>query len=74
MPADVALPPVHLLGSSGCSAELAAAIGAGFAIAHHFATHDAVDAMIGYRSPVSPVGGAGASPYDPGRRCGVRRL
>src|SRR5450755_1687329 len=45
MPADVALPPIHLLGSGGYSAELAAAIGAGFAFAHHFATHDAVDAM-----------------------------
>jgi alkanesulfonate monooxygenase SsuD/methylene tetrahydromethanopterin reductase-like flavin-dependent oxidoreductase (luciferase family) len=31
MPADVALPPIHLLGSSGYSAELAAVIGAGFA-------------------------------------------
>src|SRR5271154_6914253 len=30
MPADVGLPPIHLLGSSGYSAELAAAIGAGF--------------------------------------------
>jgi alkanesulfonate monooxygenase SsuD/methylene tetrahydromethanopterin reductase-like flavin-dependent oxidoreductase (luciferase family) len=33
MPADVALPPIHLLGSSGYSAELAAVIGAGFAFA-----------------------------------------
>src|SRR5246127_1452321 len=41
MPADVALPPIFLLGSSGYSAELAAAIGAGFAFAHHFATHHA---------------------------------
>ena len=38
MPADVALPPIYLLGSSGYSAELAAMIGAGFAFAHHFAT------------------------------------
>src|SRR5216683_1285353 len=54
MPADVALPPIHLLGSSGYSAELAAAIGAGFAFAHHFATHDAVDAMTSYRSQFRP--------------------
>jgi luciferase family oxidoreductase group 1 len=54
MPADVALPPIHLLGSSGYSAELAAAIGAGFAFAHHFATHDAVDAMTSYRSRFRP--------------------
>jgi luciferase family oxidoreductase group 1 len=50
MPADVALPPIFLLGSSGYSAELAAAIGAGFSFAHHFADHDAVAAMTSYRS------------------------
>jgi luciferase family oxidoreductase group 1 len=54
MPADVELPPIHLLGSSGYSAELAAAIGAGFAFAHHFATHDAVDAMTNYRNRFRP--------------------
>src|SRR5713101_5357403 len=37
MPADVALPPIWLLSSSGYSAELAAAFGLGFAFAHHFA-------------------------------------
>jgi luciferase family oxidoreductase group 1 len=54
MPADVLLPPVYLLGSSGYSAELAAMIGAGFAFAHHFATHDAVAAMMAYRSRFRP--------------------
>jgi luciferase family oxidoreductase group 1 len=54
MPADVPLPPIHLLGSSGYSAELAAAIGAGFAFAHHFATHDAVAAMTAYRAHFKP--------------------
>ena len=54
MPADVALPPIYLLGSSGYSAELAAAIGAGFAFAHHFATHDAVAAMTSYRKGFRP--------------------
>jgi luciferase family oxidoreductase group 1 len=54
MPADVPLPPIHLLGSSGYSAELAAAIGAGFAFAHHFATHDPVDAMTSYRAHFRP--------------------
>jgi luciferase family oxidoreductase group 1 len=54
MPADVELPPVYLLGSSGYSAELAAVIGAGFAFAHHFATHDAVDAMTSYRNRFRP--------------------
>jgi len=50
MPADVPLPPIFLLGSSGYSAELAAMVGAGFAFAHHFATHDAVAAMTSYRA------------------------
>ncbi len=54
MPADVPLPPIYLLGSSGYSAELAAAIGAGFAFAHHFATHDAVSAMTTYRAHFKP--------------------
>lgn len=54
MPADAALPPIYLLGSSGYSAELAAMIGAGFAFAHHFATHDAVAAMTSYRGRFRP--------------------
>src|SRR5450432_3037629 len=45
MPADVPLPPIWLLGSSGYSAELAAAVGSGYSFAHHFASHDAVSAM-----------------------------
>jgi luciferase family oxidoreductase group 1 len=56
MPADVALPPIYLLGSSGYSAELAAMIGAGFAFAHHFATYDAVTAMTTYRDRFRPSG------------------
>jgi luciferase family oxidoreductase group 1 len=54
MPADVPLPPIYLLGSSGYSAELAAAIGAGFSFAHHFATHDATAAMTSYRAHFKP--------------------
>jgi luciferase family oxidoreductase group 1 len=54
MPADVALPPIWLLGSSGYSAQLAAMIGAGFSFAHHFAEHDAVSAMLSYRSAFKP--------------------
>src|SRR5262249_8364522 len=54
MPADVPLPPIHLLGSSGYSAELAAMIGAGFAFAHHFASHDAVAAITSYRAHFKP--------------------
>ena len=54
MPSDVALPPIYLLGSSDYSAEVAAAIGGGFAFAHHFASHDAVAAMTSYRSHFKP--------------------
>jgi luciferase family oxidoreductase group 1 len=54
MPSDVALPPIWLLGSSDYSAELAAAIGAGFSFAHHFAGHDAVAAMRAYRERFRP--------------------
>jgi luciferase family oxidoreductase group 1 len=54
MPADVPLPPIFLLGSSGYSAQLAAAIGAGFSFAHHFASHDAVVAMTDYRNRFKP--------------------
>jgi luciferase family oxidoreductase group 1 len=54
VPADVALPPSWLLGSSGYSAELAAAAGMGFAFAHHFAEHDAESAMLTYRAHFKP--------------------
>jgi luciferase family oxidoreductase group 1 len=54
MPADVPLPPIWLLGSSGYSAQLAAQIGAGFAFAHHFANHDAASAMLDYRERFRP--------------------
>jgi luciferase family oxidoreductase group 1 len=54
VPADVPLPPIWLLGSSGYSAELAAAIGGGFAFAHHFADYDAASAMLSYRDHFKP--------------------
>jgi luciferase family oxidoreductase group 1 len=54
VPADVALPPIWLLGSSGYSAELAAAVGMGFAFAHHFANYDATSAMLSYREHFKP--------------------
>lgn len=50
MPSGVALPPIWLLGSSDYSAHLSARLGMGFAFAHHFASHDAVDAMLSYRN------------------------
>jgi len=54
MPNDVTLPPIFLLGSSDYSAQLAASIGAGFSFAHHFASHDAKDAMRVYREKFRP--------------------
>ncbi|MFT0859849.1 LLM class flavin-dependent oxidoreductase [Ancylobacter sp. G4_0304] len=54
MPVDVKLPPIWLLGSSGYSARLAAQLGMGFAFAHHFATHDVMDAMLSYRNGFQP--------------------
>jgi len=62
VPADVALPPIWLLGSSGYSAELAAAFGLGFAFAHHFADYDAASAMLSYREHFKP-SAAMARPY-----------
>jgi luciferase family oxidoreductase group 1 len=54
MPSDVALPPIWLLGSSDYSAQLAAAVGAGYSFAHHFAQHDAVAPMRDYRARFKP--------------------
>ena len=54
MPSDVALPPIYLLGSSGYSAELAAAVGAGFSFAHHFSDFDPVEPMTVYRAHFRP--------------------
>ncbi|MGP0092585.1 MAG: LLM class flavin-dependent oxidoreductase [Xanthobacteraceae bacterium] len=54
MPKETPLPPIWLLGSSGYSAELAAAVGAGFSFAHHFAGYDAVAAMRSYRDKFQP--------------------
>jgi len=56
MPDDTPLPPIWLLGSSDYSSELAAQVGMGFAFAHHFAMHDAVDAMVNYRTHFKPSG------------------
>jgi len=54
VPADVVLPPIWLLGSSGYSAALAAACGMGFAFAHHFAVYDAASVMLSYRKNFKP--------------------
>ena len=61
--ADVALPPIWLLGSSGYSAQLAAMVGAGYSFAHHFADHDPVDGDAGLSRAVQAVGRRGDKPY-----------
>ncbi|WP_460451982.1 LLM class flavin-dependent oxidoreductase [Alsobacter sp. SYSU BS001988] len=54
MPADVPLPPILMLGSSDFGGKLAARLGLGFAFAHHFASHDAGDALLTYRARFTP--------------------
>jgi luciferase family oxidoreductase group 1 len=54
MPEDVEVPPIWLLGSSDYSAALAASVGMGFAFAHHFAHHDAADAIGRYLENFRP--------------------
>src|ERR1700748_2527146 len=54
MPDDTPLPPIWLLGSSDYSSELAAQGGMGFALAHHFASFDAITAMTNYRQHFRP--------------------
>jgi len=49
MPTDVTLPPITILGSSNYGAHLAAAMGLGYAFAHHFASYPAEEAMRIYR-------------------------
>ena len=69
MPDDSPLPPIWLLGSSDYSSELAAQVGMGFAFAHHFASHDAVDAMTHYHTRFTAVGLARhAARHSGGRR------
>jgi luciferase family oxidoreductase group 1 len=54
MPTDVPLPPIWLLGSSGYSAELAAAVGVGFSFAHHFSDMPPEGPMLAYRQQFKP--------------------
>jgi len=54
MPSDVALPPVWLLGSSDYSAQASAALGLGFAFAHHINPSLAVPAIDLYRTTFRP--------------------
>ncbi|MDT3682442.1 MAG: LLM class flavin-dependent oxidoreductase [Truepera sp.] len=53
-PADVALPPVWLLGSSGASAAFAGSLGLGYAFAGHFSEAPAASAITAYREAFVP--------------------
>ncbi|HYH13333.1 MAG TPA: LLM class flavin-dependent oxidoreductase [Thermomicrobiales bacterium] len=55
-PADVQLPPIWLLGSSGFSAQLAAQVGLGFSFASHINRGLAADALRVYREQYTPSG------------------
>ncbi len=54
IPADVPLPPVYLLGSSGFSAQLAAEVGLGFSFASHINRPATVPALQAYRDRFQP--------------------
>jgi luciferase family oxidoreductase group 1 len=54
VPNDVELPPIWLLGSSDYSAQAAAALGLGFAFAHHINPANAVEALRAYRDGFMP--------------------
>ncbi len=54
VPADVSLPPVWLLGSSGASATQAGGAGLGYAFASHFSPAPAAPAMLAYREHFRP--------------------
>jgi luciferase family oxidoreductase group 1 len=54
VPADVELPPIWLLGSSGASARLAASLGMGYAFASHFSPTPPGPAIRAYRENFTP--------------------
>ncbi|HJU67213.1 MAG TPA: LLM class flavin-dependent oxidoreductase [Gemmatimonadaceae bacterium] len=54
IPADVELPPIWLLGSSGASARLAASLGMGYAFASHFSPTPPGPAVRVYREAFRP--------------------
>ena len=53
-PADVALPPLWMLGSSGGSAGVAGQLGTGYAFASHFSAVDPGPAVARYREAFTP--------------------
>jgi luciferase family oxidoreductase group 1 len=54
VPAGVPLPPVWILGSSGATARLAAALGTGYSFASHFSPTSPLPALRAYRESFRP--------------------
>lgn len=54
VPADVSLPPVWLLGSSGASARYAGSLGMGYSFARHFSPAPAAPPLQAYRAAFEP--------------------
>ena len=54
VPGDVPLPPVWILGSSGATARLAAALGTGYSFASHFSATSPLPALRAYRDEFVP--------------------
>lgn len=54
MPNDVGFPEIWLLGSSMNGAQMAAALGLGYAFAHHISPDNALPALHGYRAQFQP--------------------
>lgn len=54
VPEAVSLPPIHLLGSSGASAEAAGQLGVGYAFAAHFSPTPPAPAFAAYRQSFRP--------------------
>lgn len=54
VPADVQLPPIWILGSSGASARLAGSLGLGYSFARHFSLAPPAPAIEAYRASFQP--------------------
>ena len=73
IPADAPLPPLWILGSSEYGAQVAAALGVGFAFARHLNPRGAEAIMRAYRDDVPALAGHGGADGDPDRLGDRRR-
>ncbi len=61
MPSNAPMPPIWMLGSTSAGANIAAALGVGFAFAGHFSMGEADEAVAQYRERFTPAGTLTAS-------------